>query len=100
MRQYESLVDALEDLRLRGYLLNFNLESDAIHCADRGLRLSPEEFQIREFYRFEGMNDPDDSSILYAIEGPNQQKGVFVSAYGVYSEGFTPAMAAKLTIVR
>jgi hypothetical protein len=99
MRQYETLTDALEDLRIRGFVLDFNLTESCLECTTASIRLHPEDFEVSEFYRFEGMNDPDDSSILYAIEGRNGAKGILVSAYGVYADSTSTELMKKLTIL-
>jgi hypothetical protein len=31
------------------------------------MMLRPEDVRIREFYRFEGVSDPDDLSVVYAL---------------------------------
>ena len=36
---------------------------------DSGRSFSPGPVVIREYHRFEGVSDPDDMSIVYAIEG-------------------------------
>lgn len=98
MHHYDSLSEALEGLRTRGYTENFNLLTDCLESATRELRLHPEDFTIDEFYRFEGDSNPDDSSVIYAISS-GALKGVLVDAYGMYSESMTPAMANKLKVV-
>ncbi len=98
MYAYETLTEALNDLRKRGYTQDFNLRSDCIECAPANLRLNPEEFTIDEYYRFEGMSNPDDNSVVYAISADKGGKGVLVDAYGVYAENITEAMAQKLRV--
>ena len=45
------------------------------------------------------MSNPDDNSIVYAIEAKDgSMKGTLVSAYGVYSEGINQEMIQKLAI--
>ncbi len=98
MTTYETLTDALQDLQGRGFTHNFNLESDALHCPELDLRLHPEHFAISELYRFEGMTDPDDNTILYAISSNTGVKGVLVNAYGPYADTLSADMAAKLSL--
>ncbi|OWY25456.1 phosphoribosylpyrophosphate synthetase [Sphingobacteriales bacterium UPWRP_1] len=93
---YDSLVDALADLKKRGYTLDFNLKENCIVCQSQNLTLQPAEFEIAEVHRFEGMSNPDDSSVLYAVTSNTGLKGVLVSAYGVYAEGMTAEMMEKL----
>jgi len=56
----------------------------------------PDEVVIREYRRFEGVSDPDDMSIVYAIETEGGTRGTLVDAYGVYSD---PAVSTFLSTV-
>lgn len=99
MAAYDTLSEALNELKARGYNIDFNLAFDHLKCASTGILLNPSQFEITEHYRFEGMNDPDDSSVLYAIESlDGKMKGVLVSAYGVYSETVSEDMIRKLKV--
>jgi hypothetical protein len=98
MKNFETLTDAIADLRSRGYVHDFNLHSEWIECQPLQLRLVPADFHVDEVHRFEGMNDPDDSSILFAIQSPTGVKGVLVDAYGAYTESLSAEMIKRLTI--
>jgi hypothetical protein len=100
MRNFETLTEALADLKSRGYVNDFNLHPDWIECPPLGVKLKPAAFHIDEYYRFEGMTDPDDSSILFAISSSDGVKGVLVDAYGTYSESLSPLMLQKLRVDR
>ena len=99
MYSYDTLTEALNGLKKRGYTENLNLKPFCIECPSLALQLYPEDFTIDEYYRFEGNSDPDDNSIIYAISAKDGLKGVLVDAYGVYAENMTPEMAAKMKIV-
>ncbi|MEZ4906023.1 MAG: hypothetical protein R2822_31770 [Spirosomataceae bacterium] len=63
----------------------------------RGFKVFTNEFEIDEFYRFEGQTDPADEAILYAISSDKYNlKGVLVSGYGIYTEPLTNEMLEKL----
>lgn len=96
MKFYDNLVEALQDLKLRGYNNDFNLKSKCLECKKLGLELYPEDFEIIETYRFEGDSTPDDNSILYTIESKDGLKGVLIDAYGTYAEAMSPEMVMKL----
>lgn len=96
MRDYQNMVEALDDLKKRGFENDFNLKPYCLECASLQLQLHPEEFEIKEVYRFEGMSNPEDNSVVYAIKSRNGVKGVLVDAYGVYAEALTLEMANKL----
>ncbi|HNP16938.1 MAG: phosphoribosylpyrophosphate synthetase [Thalassobius sp.] len=100
MKNYDTLSEALNDLKTRGYSNDFNLKPHCIECPAHKLELHPEQFEVKEVYRFEGMSNPDDNSILYAIESKDGFKGVLVDAYGVYAEALTEEMIRKLKVVR
>jgi hypothetical protein len=66
-----------------------------LECPSFKIELHPEDFQIDQHYRFEGMSSPDDNSILYAISSTKGLKGLLVDAYGVYAEGLSTEMNLK-----
>lgn len=99
MTAYDTIIEALADLKQKGYTTDFNLAFDHLKCMSTGICLNPSQFEIVEHYRFEGMNDPDDSSIVYAIESTDGEiKGALVSAYGVYSDAVSDEMIQKLKV--
>jgi hypothetical protein len=100
MKNYNTLSEATNDLKKRGYTNDLNLKSSCIECPAHNLQLHPEDFIIDEFYRFEGMSNPSDNSIVYAISSRHGIRGVLVDAYGMYSESLSPAMVKKLKIQR
>jgi hypothetical protein len=96
MKNYESLVDALSDLKERGYEADFETASFCLYCGDLDIRLNPEAFNVDEVYRFEGDSSPDDNAIVYAISSNTGVKGTLVDGYGTYSENLNFDMAQKL----
>ena len=94
---YETLSETLNALNKRGYTEDLNLQSDCLECPSQQLKLHPEEFEIDEVYRFEGMTNPADNSVVYAISSEKLGvKGVLVDAYGADATSITPEMAQKL----
>jgi hypothetical protein len=100
IKNYSSLSVATNDLRARGYTVDFNLKPECIECPSLQLQLTPERFSVDEFYRFEGMSSTDDNSIVYAISSDTGLKGILVDAYGVYASSLNDAMIKKLSITR
>lgn len=97
---YNTLSEALNDLAKRGYVHDFNVQCDAIECKELRLLLKPEDFEIVEFYRFEGISDPGDEETVYAIESSGGVKGVMVNAFGIYSDNVSDEILQKLRIQR
>lgn len=98
MHVYDTVSGAVNGLRQRGYLLDFNLEANCLIC--QGNRFHANDFEITEVYRFEGDTDPSDEAAVYAIESNNGQKGILVSGYGISAEGMSAEIIKKLRIDR
>lgn len=98
MNAYETLVDALQDLRDQGYTFDFNLKENALECKALSKEFEPDRFSVVEVHRFEGMSSTDDNSILFVIECKDGVKGTLVDAYGTYADQLSEAMIQKLQI--
>lgn len=96
MFSYETVSEALTDLKKRGFNLDFNLEDNCIICNTD--KYGVNEFEITEVYRFEGNTDPADEAIVYGIESVNGSKGVLVNGYGISAERMGSEMVKKLSI--
>ena len=98
---YETVSEAINELAKRGYTTDFKILSDeeCIICNAIPTQLSPEEFIIDEVYRFEGITDPGDEMIIYAISSLNHNlKGILLNAYGMYSDLATAKIVKRLKI--
>jgi hypothetical protein len=97
MNNYDTLSQAINSLKEKGYTEDFNLKADHLEYPAKKLKLEPENFTIDEFHRFEGMSNPADMSVVYAVSADDENiKGVLVDAYGTYAEKLNPKMAKKL----
>ena len=96
MANHETLSEAITALEHLGYTHNFQVRSKE-DTADAVAPLRPDEFKIDEIHRFEGMNDPGDSDILFAISSRHSDvKGLLVNAYGAYSDTDTNKLINRL----
>lgn len=100
MYSYDTVSEAVNGLRARGYAIDFNREYDCITCKEPVLSLQPSEFMITEVYRFEGPSDPADEAVVYAIESSSGEKGVLVDGFGPSSDTASEAMIEKLAVRR
>ncbi|MGB5436351.1 MAG: phosphoribosylpyrophosphate synthetase [Maribacter sp.] len=96
MKTEDTLSETMRQLQKRGYTYDLNLCSEHVECYALKLKLHPEDFNVDEVHRFEGMSSTDDNSVLYAIHSKNGIKGLLVDAYGVYAENISEAMRKKL----
>ncbi len=95
MYVYDTLSEATNDLKARGYKIDFNLKENCIICNDE--KFHPGDFTITEMYRFEGDTDPADEAVVYAIESNTGLKGILVNGYGIYADAMSDEMIKKLS---
>ena len=96
---YDTVSEAMQDLKKRGYGIDFSLyaEADCLVCHKSSISLSPAEFKIDEVYRFEGNSDPGDEMIVFAISSDEHQaKGTVVNGFGVYADGSNSSLVRYL----
>ena len=55
---------------------------------------------IAEYHRFEGVSDPGDMSIVYAIETRSGIRGTLVDAFGVYADPRVGAFVKEVALRR
>lgn len=95
-----TLTGVLDDLARRGYTERFEAAGDRLRAVESGRTLRPDDLVIREFRRFEGVSDPDDMSIVYAIEARDGTRGTLVDAFGVYSNPAVSRLLERVPIRR
>jgi hypothetical protein len=100
MYTYDTVVEAVQGLKQRGFTIDFNLEPDRLTCHETSLSLGAAEFEIAEVYRFEGESDPADEAAVYAIESKGGKKGLLVTGFGISAEGIGEEMVEKLAYFR
>ncbi|MBC6991815.1 MULTISPECIES: hypothetical protein [Hymenobacter] len=94
-----SLVNVENKLTKDGFTADFNVVDGRLHTIGDDANTTtygPEDVTIVDFYRFEGESDPDDMSILYAIEASDGVKGTISTAYGVYADTETDEFLKKV----
>ena len=92
-----TLTGILQELEDKGYNFDFGKESSEemlrkvvvvpkryaapVTTADAASTMV--DLFVREVHRIEGMSDPSDNCIIYALETPKGVKGFLVNAYGI-----------------
>lgn len=95
---YSSLSVAIEDLKTKGYTEDFTLVAEGIESKNLRKQWKAGDLNVVDYYRFEGMSNPSDNTILYLIETQNDQKGLLVDVYGADIGEISPEMIKKLKI--
>lgn len=80
--RFNTLSEASQDLAKRGYTGNFQVNGKGKLTDNKDLELDASEVILDEFHRFEGMSNPADSTILYAVKTKSGLKGTVVDSYG------------------
>jgi len=82
----KTLASCLNKMNEEGYTDEFKaMGVEGLLSLQTGKLYRPEDVKIVNFYRFEGVSDPEDMSILYVIETTDGLKGTLVDAYGTYA---------------
>ena len=95
---FDSEASALLDLAQRGYRHDYNLTGRQLPDSSLDLSVNPSRFHIHEVHRFEGVSNPDDMCVVYAIESDSGVKGVLVDAYGFYADSAMTELMSQLAV--
>ena len=83
--RYTTMLEAIQELKKRGFTANFEFLNQAYRDVDSGRTFKADELTIVNHYRFEGASDPDDMSVVYAIKSDDGHKGIIADAFGLYA---------------
>jgi len=81
--EMNTLSQIMNKLTVKGYDKEFRWTTEGFTVDDNVYQ--PEDLTILKTYRFEGVSDPSDMSILYLIKAKDGLIGYSLDAYGVYS---------------
>jgi hypothetical protein len=95
---YSSLSVAIQALQAEGFTEDFNLCHAGVENKSRKTIHPPSELDVIRYYRFEGMSNPDDNTVLYVITTASGEKGLLVDAYGAYAGNIPNELLEKLII--
>lgn len=76
----------LVNLEADGYTDQYQIVNGRLHSLKNEKTYLPKDVTAMNFYRFEGISNPDDMSILYAVETIDGGKGTLIDAYGLYAD--------------
>ncbi|MPR35713.1 phosphoribosylpyrophosphate synthetase [Salmonirosea aquatica] len=98
MEPMTTVSEVLNKLKAEGYTVDFNLQENCLVCQGNSVEISPDEFVVDRHFRFEGMTDPGDEAVVYAISSAKHDiKGTLVNGYGIYSDPLGDAMIKALS---
>ena len=82
----ESAAGALEEFRRLGFTGGMAVADGRLTVEGSDRRYRPDQVEIADYRRFEGVSDPSDSSVVYAIETHDGVKGTLVDSYNAYAD--------------
>ena len=88
----------MSKLEAQGYTDHYKVEKGKLHDLSNDKKYKPKDVKAVNFYRFEGITDPEDTSILYAIETSDGRKGTLADAYGLYADEATSSFMQEVEI--
>ncbi len=80
------MATCMNKMVLDGYVDTFKVTEKGLHSLKEDRYFNPEDVKVINFFRFEGVSDPADNTILYQIQTTDGLKGSLVDAYGPYSD--------------
>lgn len=95
---YDTLQEALNGLNDRGFTEEFHFKNRKMVARSTGRSYEATEISIVEHHRFEGISNPDDMSVIYAFETSEGIRGIFLDAFGLYSDHSTAEYLRKVTL--
>jgi hypothetical protein len=98
MTHMTDLEKLLNKLEANGYTDQYKVEKGKLHDLSNKKKYKARDVKAVNFYRFEGITDPEDMSILYAIETIDGRKGTLVDAYGMYADQDTGSFMQEVEI--
>lgn len=93
---FTTLAEASTHYHKMGYTHQFDMRNDHIICLDTNKKFLPNAFEVTKVFRFEGISNPSDSSILFMIETSDGMKGQLAAGFGAYGDQISPEMQLKL----
>lgn len=78
---FDTISSAVDGLTEAGYKEDFETNGDHILAIYSKKQYQPEDLKILKSYRFEGMTDPADQAVVFAMEANDGTKGTMVISY-------------------
>ena len=90
------MTKCMDKATYQGYTEQFKATEEGLELLRSGKVYAPSDIKVANYFRDEGISDPDDMMIVYLIETCDGIKGTLTDAYGTYSD---PDVARIITEV-
>jgi hypothetical protein len=82
----QTVAGALRLFGARGFDRAMSVTHGRLRASGADRDYGPQEVRVRDHRRFEGVSDPGDTSVVYAIETVDGVRGTLVDGYNVYAD--------------
>ncbi|QXP51351.1 hypothetical protein [Cellulophaga sp. HaHa_2_1] len=86
MEYAKSEKEYIKEYQEQGYIHNFRAQDNSLINLETKKSYTPKNIFIKKEFRFEGMSNPSDMSILYIIETKDGVKGTVLANYSPSSD--------------
>ena len=90
----------MAELAERGFAEQFTVVGGRLRVMSSGAEFAAAQVVVASYYRFEGVSDPSDMAIFYAIETRTGVRGTIADAFGVYADPFIGAFMKAVALCR
>lgn len=80
-------LSVIREFEEKGYTSNYKMIDGKFTDLENNLVLNSDEIIIIDQYRYEGMSNPSDLSILYILSVPGKSMGTLLLPYGPQADG-------------
>ena len=87
MNNEKSEIEMINEYVAKGYTSNYKMVDGNLQDIENDVIFASNEVIIEDEYRYEGMSNPSDMSILYILNVPNKSKGTLLLPYGPSGDG-------------
>ena len=77
----------IDEYTSKGYTASYQMEEGKLKDLNTGKLFDKHAVTIIEEFRYEGMSNPSDCSILYVLHTDDGKKGTLLLPYGPYADG-------------
>jgi len=96
--EIETVAGVMDDLARQGFTEHFTAVDDGLRAEESGKIFPASRLAIAEYHRFEGVSDPGDMAIVYAIEAGGGVRGTLTDAFGVYADPRVGAVMREVAL--
>jgi len=77
----------IQEYQKKGYTASYQMGEDGLKDLETNKEYKAEEVIIEDEFRYEGMSNPDDNSMLYILKMQDNSKGTILVPYGASADG-------------